>query len=92
MMGELRPSDTLDRFGSHSMLSRVLESTRRSLVFAGAALLLATRAHAQDSVAKLPPIVTVTRDIGRSALDLPYAISETRPDSARPGQTHLLVD
>jgi len=49
-------------------------------------------AMAQDSVAKLPPVVTITRDIGRSALDLPFAISETRPDSARPGQTHLLVD
>src|SRR4029079_14873476 len=49
-------------------------------------------ARAQDSVARLPPVVTVTRDIGRSALDVPYAISEIRPDSARPGQTHLLVD
>ncbi|HEY7236927.1 MAG TPA: TonB-dependent receptor [Gemmatimonadaceae bacterium] len=49
-------------------------------------------ARAQDSVTKLPPVVTITRDIGRSALDLPFAISETRPDSARPGQTHLLVD
>src|SRR3954468_7283781 len=50
-------------------------------------------ARAQDTViARLPPVVTVTRDIGRSALDLPYAISEIRPDSARPGQTHLLVD
>ena len=43
-------------------------------------------------MARLPPVVTVTRDIGRSALDVPYAISEIRPDSARPGQTHLLVD
>ena len=51
------------------------------------------RAAAQDTtVTKLPPVITVTRDIGRSALDLPYAISETRPDSARPGQTHLLLD
>src|SRR5690242_17914869 len=49
-------------------------------------------AMAQDSVAKLPAVVTVTRDVGRSALDLPFAISETRPDSARPGQTHLLAD
>jgi iron complex outermembrane receptor protein len=48
--------------------------------------------RAQDSIARLPPVVTVTRDIGRSALDVPYAISEIRPDSARPGQTHLLVD
>ena len=49
-------------------------------------------ARAQDTIARLPPVVTVTRDIGRSALDVPYAISEIRPDSARPGQTHLLVD
>ena len=48
--------------------------------------------RAQDSVAKLPPVITVTRDVGRSALDLPFAITETRPDSARPGQTHLLLD
>ncbi|HEY2378878.1 MAG TPA: TonB-dependent receptor [Gemmatimonadaceae bacterium] len=47
---------------------------------------------AQDSVARLPAVVTITRDVGRSALDLPFALSETRPDSARPGQAHLLVD
>lgn len=55
-------------------------------------LIAASRAAGQDSVAKLPPVITVTRDIGRSALDLPYAISEIRPDSARPGQTHLMLD
>jgi len=49
-------------------------------------------ARAQDSVPRLPPVVTVTRDIGRSALEVPYAISETRPDSARPGQSHLLAE
>jgi iron complex outermembrane recepter protein len=49
-------------------------------------------ARAQDSIPRLPPVVTVTRDIGRSALEVPYAISETRPDSARPGQSHLLAD
>jgi iron complex outermembrane receptor protein len=56
------------------------------------ALCAGTTAGAQDSVTKLPPVVTITRDVGRSALDLPFAISETRPDSARPGQPHLLVD
>src|SRR5207237_6699594 len=49
-------------------------------------------ARAQDSVAKLPPVITVTRDVGRSPLDLPFPITETRPDTARPGQTHLLLD
>ena len=41
---------------------------------------------------RLPPVVTVTRDIGRSRLDLPFALSEVRPDSARPGQLHTLLD
>ena len=40
----------------------------------------------------LPPVVTVTRDVGRSPLDLPYAISSLRPDSLAPGQTHTLVE
>ena len=47
---------------------------------------------AQDTVAtRLPPVV-VTRDVGRSPLELPYAISSIRPDSLLPGQTHALVD
>jgi iron complex outermembrane receptor protein len=55
--------------------------------------LSARAAFAQDSLArKLPPIVTVTRDVGRSPLDLPYAISSLRPDSIAPGQTHTLVE
>jgi iron complex outermembrane receptor protein len=36
--------------------------------------------------------VTVTRDVGRSPLDLPYSISIVRPDSLAPGQPHLLVE
>lgn len=59
------------------------------LVFA---LAPSARAQQDSVIARLPPVVTVTRDIGRSALEVPYAITETRPDSARPGQTHLLVD
>lgn len=50
----------------------------------------------QDSMARsiqrLAPVVTVSRDVGRSVLDLPYAISSVRPDSARPGQQHLSAD
>ena len=53
---------------------------------------LVPRAGAQDTVARRLPVVTVTRDIGRSPLDLPFAISESRPDSARPGQLHTLLD
>ena len=37
-------------------------------------------------------MVTVTRDVGRSPLDLPYAITGLRPDSLAPGQTHTLVE
>jgi len=57
----------------------------------------AVSAQQQDTLplppAKLPPVVvTVTRDAARSPLDLPYAITATRPDSARPGQRHLSLD
>ena len=48
---------------------------------------------AQDTLPRrLPPVVTVTRDAGRSPLDLPFAISSTRPDSLIPGLTHTLVE
>jgi len=50
----------------------------------------------QDSMARsirrLAPVVTVSRDVGRSVLDLPYAITAVRPDSQRPGQQHLAAD
>ena len=50
----------------------------------------------QDSMSraiqKLAPVVTVSRDVGRSVLDLPYAITSVRPDSQRPGQQHLAAD
>jgi iron complex outermembrane recepter protein len=49
---------------------------------------------AQDGPpATLTPVeVTVTREGSRSPLDLPFAISKTRPDSMRPGQRHLSLD
>jgi iron complex outermembrane receptor protein len=66
---------------------------RRSLIAVVAGLALARSGEAQDTLArKLPPVVTVTRDIGRSPLDLPYAISSIRPDSVLPGQSHTLVE
>ena len=40
----------------------------------------------------LAPVITVTRESSRSPLDLPYAVSSTRPDSARPGQRHVLLE
>jgi iron complex outermembrane receptor protein len=54
---------------------------------------LATAALAQDTLPrKLLPVVTVTRDVGRSPLDLPYAINSIQPDSIAPGQTHTNID
>ena len=41
---------------------------------------------------RLPAVVTVTRDVGRSPLDLPYAITSLRPDSVVRGQTHTFVE
>lgn len=56
-------------------------------------VVLNTPAVAQDTVARrLPPVVTVTRDVGRSPLDLPYAITSVRPDSVTRGQTHTFVE
>jgi iron complex outermembrane receptor protein len=41
----------------------------------------------------LPPVVvTVTRDVARSPLDLPFAITRAMPDSLRPGQRNLSAD
>jgi len=65
----------------------------RSLLYAAAVTGFAAVARAQDSLPrKLPPVVTVTRDVGRSPLDLPYSITSLRPDSLSPGQTHTFVE
>ena len=41
----------------------------------------------------LPTVeVRVTRETGRSPLDLPFAVAVSHPDSARPGQRHLSLD
>src|SRR4029079_1612364 len=45
---------------------------------------------AQDTLPRRLPPVPVTRDAGRSPLDLPFAISSTRPDSLVPGLTETL--
>jgi iron complex outermembrane receptor protein len=54
----------------------------------------AAASGAQDTTVahRLPPVVTVTRDVARSPLELPYAITIIRPDSARPGQPHTRID
>jgi iron complex outermembrane recepter protein len=58
-------------------------------------LALASPARAQESAAPatLPPVVvTVTRDVARSPLELPFAITRLMPDSLRPGQRNLSAD
>jgi iron complex outermembrane receptor protein len=55
-------------------------------------IVIAAPLAAQDTLPRRLPPVVVTRDVGRSPLDLPYAISSTRPDSLAPGLTHTLVD
>src|SRR5215204_6435241 len=58
-----------------------------------ALLVLAVPAAGQDTTAaKLPPMVTVTRQPARSPMDLPFGISTTTPDSLRPGQAHVAAD
>lgn len=61
-------------------------------VFAAVLLAAASPSSAQDSLARRLPPVVVTRDVNRSPLELPYAISSTLPDSIAPGQTHTLVE
>ena len=59
------------------------------------ALLAASAAAAQDPAAPttLPPVVvTVTRDVARSPLELPFAITRVVPDSLRPGHRNLAAD
>jgi iron complex outermembrane receptor protein len=54
---------------------------------------VAANAQQTDTVPqKLAPVVTVTREKGRSPLEVPFAVSTTQPDSARPGQKHTLLD
>ncbi|HEU4643068.1 MAG TPA: TonB-dependent receptor [Gemmatimonadaceae bacterium] len=46
----------------------------------------------RDTVQRLAPVVTITRDTARSPLEVPFAVTSTRPDSMRPGQRHVLLD
>ena len=58
-----------------------------------ALLLVHALAQSQDSIARLEPVIV---EVGRGAhttpLELPFAITVTTPDSARPGQRHLSLD
>ncbi|HEY3258290.1 MAG TPA: TonB-dependent receptor [Gemmatimonadaceae bacterium] len=67
-----------------------------SLVVAALCSVTAT-ALSQDSTSTRrtnldPVIVTVTRGVGASPLDAPFAMTVLTPDSARPGQRHTALD
>jgi iron complex outermembrane recepter protein len=66
----------------------------RSILRVALLVVVSRRSNAQDTAVahRLPPVVTVTRDVGRSPLDLPFAISSVSPDSTRPGQPHIALD
>jgi iron complex outermembrane receptor protein len=62
-------------------------------VLVAASMVGTTGLFAQDtSIARLPPMVTVTRQPPRSPFDLPFGISVAQPDSMRPGQAHIAAD
>ncbi|HJU67875.1 MAG TPA: TonB-dependent receptor [Gemmatimonadaceae bacterium] len=73
----------------------------RAIAFS-AALIAATALPAQETETPPPPsrppqrlapvVVTVTRDAGRSPLEVPFAVTSLNPDSMRPGQRHLALD
>ena len=65
-----------------------MTALRRFLLIACAAAPLG----AQDSLPRRLPPVVVTRDMRRSPLELPYAISNAQPDSLSPGQPHVLPE
>ena len=75
----------------------------RSALVIAALCTIAAKAECQDSAtvkdsvasrrAVLDPvIVTVTRGIGRSPIEAPFAMTVLTPDSARPGQRHIALD
>ncbi|HEX4684233.1 MAG TPA: Plug domain-containing protein, partial [Gemmatimonadaceae bacterium] len=75
---------------------RLIPALTTSVAVVIVALACAPPVHGQaapDTLPRrLPPVVTVTRDVRRSPLDLPYAITSMRPDSMNPGQTHTFVE
>src|SRR5688572_23917761 len=87
-MNEERGTRDSSREGWRRRIARVLPNS--SFV-----ILLAASAAAQEPAAPtiLPPVVvTVTRDVARSPLELPFAITRVVPDSLRPGHRNLAAD
>ena len=84
-------------------LSRIFRSTQRSPLVESwlAALLLASLPATGQGQEPIPPRqatplptveVTIAREAPRSTLELPFAITRTTPDSARPGLSHASLD
>ena len=72
-----------------------LEALKWLLPHSALLVLNAAAAAAQEPIVPttLPPVVvTVTRDVARSPLELPFAITRVVPDSLRPGQRNLAAD
>jgi iron complex outermembrane receptor protein len=81
------PRKTTQQLGARKQLPRA------SVLVQG--LAFAASLSAQDSTKATvlrPVVVTVTRDVARSPLDLPFAITRLMPDSLRPGQRNLSAD
>src|SRR5947207_5331979 len=75
----------------------------RAMFVIAALCIVNARAESQDSTTVKdttisrrtvlnPVIVTVTRGIGKSPLETPFAMTVLTPDSARPGQRHTALD
>ena len=66
---------------------------RTLAAIASTVVALPLRAQQTGEPPVLPTVeVRVTRETGRSPLELPFAVSVSEPDSARPGQRHLSLD
>ena len=77
--------------------ARAIPTYRASLLALAFAWVPVT-AHSQDTLpprqaTPLPTVqVTIAREAARSTLDLPFAVTRTTPDSARPGLAHASLD
>src|ERR1051325_10612626 len=92
VLGRRRNAFLRRRFSSRRAIARKCAEygTAAALIVAAAAENI--RAQQTDSNATKLPTVVVTRDARRSPLDLPYAITSTRPDSTVPGITRTQVE
>ncbi|MDQ6611491.1 MAG: Plug domain-containing protein, partial [Gemmatimonadota bacterium] len=76
-----------DRATDGCIAGHILRTVVRAALFAGC-VSVAVHAQSSDSarVQPLKPVsVTVTRDVARSILELPFALSRITPDSLHPG-------